>query len=104
VRGGEPHRCEFEVFAELEGGERVAEGRQRGLLLGGFKKGLFRSRLLEPTREDAEDAVRRPFGKAEDFAALSAALANRGIVASTETLFALPLEVELGGGWLEGHS
>jgi hypothetical protein len=101
VRGGERYRCEYEVFAELDDGERVAEGRMRGMSLGGFK-GVFRPRPLERSREDVEFAVRKSFVDPRAFAPLSSALGERGVHVSEDALAELPFVVELDGGWLSG--
>jgi hypothetical protein len=99
VRGGERHRCEYEVFAELDSGERVPEGRKRGLSLGGFR-GLLRPRRLERGREDVEFAVRASFADPRAFRPLSAALGEHEIHVSEDELAEMPFVVELGGGWL----
>jgi len=102
VRGLEKRGAfEFELFAELAGGERVAEGTRRGMFLGGVE-GLFRRRRWEPSRDDVDEWVRRPLDRPSAFRQLSVALSKRGIAASDDELAALPLDVEVGaGGWLD---
>jgi hypothetical protein len=100
VRGDEKrHRCEYEVFAELDSGERIGSG-GTFLAIGEFKKGFFRSRLLKQTREDVEFAVRGAFMDPSSFGRLARVLGERGIAVSDYELAELPFVVEMDGGWL----
>jgi hypothetical protein len=101
VRGEEKrYRCEYEVFAELDSGERIGGGGKTFLAIGEFKKGFFRSRLLKQTREDVEFAVRGAFMDPSSFGRLTKALGEREVRVTDYELAELPFVVELDGGWL----